>query len=78
MPIRHYLNSDGVFSPVDIRTMSMALDDVCKALRLDGHAAGKEAVAIRIIELARRGERSPTKLRDRVLAEANGGTVAHL
>ena len=75
MPIRHYLNSDGVFSPVDIRTMSMALDDVCKALRLDGHAAGKEAVAIRIIELAHRGERSPTKLRDRVLAEANGGTV---
>jgi hypothetical protein len=75
MPIRHYLNSDGVFSPVDIRTMSMALDDVCKALRLDGHAAGKEAVAIRIIELAHRGERSPTKLRDRVLAEANGGAV---
>jgi hypothetical protein len=75
MPIRHYLNKDGVFSPVAIRTMSMALDDVCKALRLDGHAAAKEAVAIRIIELARRGERSPTKLRDRVVAEANGGTV---
>jgi hypothetical protein len=70
MPIRHYLNNDGVFSPVAIRTMSMALDDVCKALRLDGHAAAKEAVAIRIIELARRGERSPTKLRDRVVAEA--------
>jgi hypothetical protein len=75
MPIRHYLNNDGVYSPVDIRTMSMALDDVCKALRLDDHAAGKKAVAIRIIELAHRGERSPTKLRDRVLAEANGGTV---
>ena len=78
MPIRHYLNNEGVYSPVDIRTMSMALDDVCKVLRLDGHAAAKEAVAIRIIELARRGERSPTKLRDHVLAEANGGTVAHL
>ena len=75
MPIRHYLNNDGVFSPVDIRTMSMALDDVSKALRLDGDVAAKEAVAIRIIELARRGERSPTKLRDRVLAEANGGAV---
>jgi hypothetical protein len=75
MPIRHYLNNDGVYSPVDIRTMSMALDDVCKALRLDGHAAGKEAVAIRIIELARRGERSPTKLRDRVLAEAKTAEV---
>jgi hypothetical protein len=31
-------------------------------------------VAMRIIDLARRGERSPTKLRDRLLAEANGGT----
>jgi hypothetical protein len=74
MPIRPYLN-DGVFSPVGIQAMSMAFDDVCKALHLDGHAAAKEAVAIRIIELARRGERSPTKLRDRVLAEANGDTI---
>jgi hypothetical protein len=75
MPIRHYLNSDGVFSPIDIRTMSMALDDVCKALGLDDHTAAKEAVAIRIIELAHRGERSPTKLRDRVLAEAKTAEV---
>jgi hypothetical protein len=74
MPIRHYLDNNGVFSPVDIQVMSMALDDVCKALQLDDHASAKEAVAIRIIELFRRGERSPTKLRDRVLAEANGET----
>jgi hypothetical protein len=75
MSIRHYLSDDGVFSPVDIQLMSIALDDVCKALQLGGDAAAKEAVAIRIIELARRGERHPTKLRDRVVAEANGGTV---
>ena len=29
----------------------------------------------KFFRLARQGERSPTKLRDRVLAEANGGTV---
>jgi hypothetical protein len=75
MPIRQYLNSDGVYSPDDIQAMSMAFDDTCQELRLDGDAAAKEAVAIRIIELARRGERSSTKLRDRVVAEANGGTV---
>jgi hypothetical protein len=75
MPIRHYLNNDGVYSPDDIQAMSIALDYVCKALRLDGDAAAKEAVAIRIIELARRGERDPTKLGDRVVAEANGVTV---
>ena len=39
----------------------------------DGEAAAKEIVAVRIIELARRGERSPAKLRDRVLHEANCG-----
>jgi hypothetical protein len=36
-----------------------------------GNANAKETIAVRIIELARRGERSPTKLRDRVLHEAN-------
>jgi len=67
MPIRHYLNNEGVYSPVDIKTMSMALDNVCQGAPLDGPRSGKEAVAIRIIG-ACRGKRSPTKLRDRVLA----------
>jgi hypothetical protein len=52
--------------------MSMAFDDVCEALELDDNERARKTVAVRIIELARRGERSPTKLRDRVLAEANG------
>lgn len=47
------------------------MDDVCKELKLDGNANAKETIAVRIIELARCGERSPTKLRDRVLREAN-------
>jgi hypothetical protein len=38
---------------------------------LDGNAKAREIVATRIIELARRGERNPTRLRDRVLQEAN-------
>ena len=49
----------------------MALDDVCKVLKLDGDEKAKETIAIRIVELSRRGERHPIKLRDRVLAEAN-------
>lgn len=60
------------FDPKDIRAMSMALSDVCKTLNINGDVRAREVIAIRIIELARRGERSPTKLRDRVLAEANG------
>ena len=61
------------FGPQDVQAMSIALDDICKTLSLDGEAAAKEIVAVRIIELARRGERSPAKLRDRVLHEANCG-----
>jgi hypothetical protein len=63
---------DAAFDPADIKAMSMALDDVCEALKINGDATAKEVIAIRIIELARRGERSPTRLRDQVLAEANG------
>jgi hypothetical protein len=60
---------DAVFDPKDITAMSMALDDVCKALDIpDGPA--REVIAERIIALATNGERSPTLLRDRVLQEA--------
>ena len=69
-----FLKDDAVFEPRDITAMSMALDDVCKALNINGDGSAKEIIAVRIIELARRGERSPTRLRDRLLAEANGGT----
>ncbi len=67
---------DGTFDPADIKAMSMALDDICNALNLtDGATAARGVIAERIIALARRGERSPTRLRDRVLEEsglANG------
>jgi hypothetical protein len=68
-----FLKEEPAFDPADIKPMSMALDDVCKALLLNGDERAKETVAGRIIELAGQGERSPTKLRDRVLAEAKGG-----
>ena len=61
---------DSVFDPQDIKAMSMALDDVCRTLNLRDNSSAKEVIAARIIDLARRGERSPTRLRDRVLHEA--------
>jgi hypothetical protein len=63
------------FEPAHIAAMSLALDDVCRALNIGDNAVAKEVIAMRIIELARRGERDPVKLRDRLLAEANGDTV---
>jgi hypothetical protein len=48
---------------------------VCVALKIDGNKSARETIATRIIELARRGERHPTRLRDRLLHEASGGTA---
>jgi hypothetical protein len=54
---------DSVFEPHDIQAMSRALDDVCEVLKLRDSSA-KEVIAGRIIDLARRGERSPTRIGD--------------
>ena len=62
---------DGVFDQKDITAMSVALDDVCKLLNLRDDNSAKEVIASRIIDLARAGERNPTRLRDRVLHEAD-------
>jgi hypothetical protein len=51
----------------------LGLVDACEALKVScDETAEREIVAVRITELARRGERSPAKLCDRVLAEAKG------
>ena len=62
---------DGVFDQMAITAMSTALDDVCKTLNLRDDNAAREVIASRIIDLARAGERSPGRLRDRVLHEAD-------
>lgn len=69
-----FLRDEAAFDPTDIQAMSMALDDVCDALNLPADADNaRETIAVRIIELARLGERSVTLLRDRVLSEAKSG-----
>jgi hypothetical protein len=62
---------DGVFDQKDITAMSMALDDVCKMLNLRDDNSAKEVIASRIVDLARAGERNPTRIRDRILHEAD-------
>ena len=67
--------SGGTFEPEDIQAMSLAFEEVCKALEIQhGATPEREAIAVRIIELCRRGERSPARLVERVLKEA--GLVA--
>jgi hypothetical protein len=51
--------------------MSRALDDVCKTLNLSDDARSSERPLLSaIIELARRGERRPELLRDRILQDS--------
>jgi hypothetical protein len=51
--------------------MSIALEEVCRTLQLDGDQPAREAMAVRIVELARCGERNHERLRDQVLREVS-------
>jgi hypothetical protein len=70
IPPSHY---GGAFDPEMAAAMAMVVEQVCRALSIND-AAAREAIAIRIVELARRGERDPDKLRDRLLRGANNLT----
>ena len=65
---------DDAFDPKALRAMSTALDDVCRVLEIEHDQGAREVMAIRIIELARRGERNPEWLRNRVLREAGAAS----
>jgi hypothetical protein len=54
------------FQPEDIQAMSLAFEEVCKVLEIQrGATHESEVVAVRIIELCRRGERRPARLAER-------------
>jgi hypothetical protein len=61
-----------VFGPEATRAMSVAFDEVCRALNVS-YAANdaREAIATRIIESARCGECDPDRLCDRVITEVD-------
>jgi hypothetical protein len=62
------------FGPQDIDAMSAALEAVCKVLHIPDNTTAQELIALRILELARRGERSCAALENRLLAEAQDGS----
>jgi hypothetical protein len=75
MPIIPFLK-DEAFDPDHIRAMSTALGQVSRALGVKDQRS-LEVLATRIIELARRGERSAERLKERVLQEAHSGATAN-
>ena len=69
-----FLREQSVFDPETVAVMSTAFDEACSALKLAGTAGReREAVAVRIIELARRGERDPERICAGVLRDAGAG-----
>jgi hypothetical protein len=60
----------GSFSPEDIAALTTAFEDTLSALGLvDRNDPAVTMVAKRIIELAKHGERNPTRLRNFVVGE---------
>lgn len=68
-----FLRDQSAFAPEATHAMSVAFDEACQALKLGDDVRAREAIALRIIELARRGEHDSERLRDRVLRDPNGG-----
>jgi hypothetical protein len=69
MPIRRYLEDNAIFEPDAIKAMSEALERACTALHVNGQLRDREAIAARIIDLARNGVIDAKALSDRVVAE---------
>jgi uncharacterized membrane protein (UPF0182 family) len=73
MPIRLLLDHDHPFAPEDVKVLIDAFEDTLRVLRLqDREDPLTKAVAKIIIELAKDGERDPTRLRDLALKAVSG------
>jgi len=71
-----FMKGHPVFEPEATQAMSVAFEGVCQFLNLADEAnREREIVAVRIVELARQGERDPVRLHDRVLREAGEGDL---
>ena len=65
------------FDPEATNAMAAAVEDICEALGINADSRrAREVIAGRVVELAGRGERDPTRLRDRILLEAEGRATA--
>ena len=64
-----FLIDECVFDDEVTNAMTEALLKACQVLKLNGDVGTREAIAVRIIELAQLGERDPERICDRVLRE---------
>ena len=64
-----FLSDQSIFEPEAANAMTEAFVKVWQDLKLNGDTGVREAIAVRIIELAQLGERDPERIRERVLRE---------
>jgi hypothetical protein len=75
MPITPYLNG-ARFDPEDRRVLGVAFEMVCIALRIEGSDDFvNQAIATKIIDLAKSGERNPDLLCEQALRDIRGSQV---
>jgi hypothetical protein len=75
MPLQALLQNNH-FGPDEIKVLTTAFEEALSALHLtDREDPATLIVAKRIIELAKRGERDPTRLRDGALMSLRGQEV---
>lgn len=68
-----FLPESPPFDQDEIVDMALAVDDVCKVLDIPTEDAPTlKSIAERIVEHARRGERDPAALAERVISEMRG------
>jgi hypothetical protein len=72
MPITPFLNGER-FDPEDKRVLGVAFEMVCIALRIgDSDDGVKQAIATKIMDLAKTGERNPDTLCEQALRDIRG------
>jgi hypothetical protein len=65
-----FLRESPSFAREEIVDMAHAVDDICKALEISpDDAQTMKAIAARVVEHAKRGERNPEVLAERVVSE---------
>jgi len=73
MPIRDIVKNDYAFTPEDTKVLGAAFEDTLSALQLvDREAPLPLLIAILIVELAKKGERDPIRLRKLALKSVPG------
>jgi hypothetical protein len=71
-----FLHDSPSFADDEIVDMAVAVDDVCKVLEISSDDAPTlKSIAVRVIDHARRGERDPEVLAERVISEMRASTT---